>query len=101
MNMITQNEYLEAVRVVNQYLIQQSPIPNLENITSQHKHFISDMDLSFRLHKCLTKRGVMFLEELSGFTETDLFRMRNFGQSCFQELKEVMDENNIHNNWKK
>ena len=96
--MISRIQYLDAVKIVNQYLMEQAP-PALENIPSIYKHRMDDADLSVRVYNCLKDKNIIYLEELSAYTKDDLFFMRNFGQHAFRELKKCMDDNKIFNNW--
>ena len=97
--MITEIQYLEAVKIVNQYLLQQVPKPIIKKSKKSYKIKIVDLDISVRLFNCLLEKKITYLEELSDFTIHDLFWMRNFGHRTFEELKKIMDENKIPYNW--
>ena len=91
--MITEKEYLESVRIVNQYLLQQV---ELRNIPKVH---IVDSNISVRLYNVLKNNGVNFLNELSTYQVSDLMKWRNFGKQTFNELEEVMEYHHIPKGW--
>jgi len=48
---------------------------------------ISDMDLSVRSSKCMAQLNVATIGELCQLAEVDLMKMKNFGQTSLQEIK--------------
>lgn len=49
---------------------------------------IEEMGLSIRALNCLRRAGIKNLGELVQYTESDLMRMKNFGQKSLDEIKE-------------
>jgi DNA-directed RNA polymerase subunit alpha len=48
---------------------------------------IADLDLSVRSSKCMSLLNVQTVGELMQYTESDLLKTKNFGQTSLQELR--------------
>ena len=48
---------------------------------------IADLDLSVRSSKCMSLLNVQTVGELMQYTEADLLKTKNFGQTSLQELR--------------
>ena len=92
--MITEKQYLESVKIVNDYLLQQVTLKKIPNV------FIKDVDMNYRLYNILNTNGITTLNELSKLTSHDLMKFRHFGNKTFQHLEDVMNEHKIPMGWK-
>jgi hypothetical protein len=59
---------------------------NIMNIT------IEEMNLSNRTYNCLKRGGLNTIAEVANKTEDDLFRIRNMGRKCIEEVQEKLEE---------
>lgn len=60
--------------------------------------YVSDLDISVRLYNCFKDWypiQITYLDQLSNYTNKEVFRTRNFGKKTFLELKQLMEEYNI------
>jgi len=48
---------------------------------------IADLDLSIRASKCMVTLGVQTVGDLLRYTEEDLLRMKNFGETSLEEIR--------------
>lgn len=53
---------------------------------------LEDLSLSVRTLICLRNAGLTYASQLSGVSEMDLLRIKNFGRKSVAELKEVLAE---------
>ena len=60
--------------------------------------YVSDLDISVRLYNCFKDWypiQITYLDQISNYTNKEVFRTRNFGKKTFLELKQLMEEYNI------
>ena len=57
---------------------------------------IVDMDMSVRLLNCLKAQEIDCLEDIQYYTEKEISNFTNVGKSSLEELKKVMQENNLY-----
>lgn len=91
--MITEQEYLKSVKIVNEYLLQQVKLKEYKKI------HIVDSDLTIRLYNILKSHGIQYLNELCTMTPHDFMKWRNFGKKTFDEVERVLIEHNLPRNW--
>ncbi len=60
------------------------------------KTSIEDLNLSVRAYNCLKSANINTIAELVSKDETELLKFRNFGRKSLAELKEVIEEKNLH-----
>lgn len=53
---------------------------------------IRDLDISARARHCLIAAGYEYLSELRNVSDGDLLKLRNFNQSCLDEVREAIEE---------
>jgi DNA-directed RNA polymerase alpha subunit len=92
--MITEKQYLESVKIVNEYLLQQTTLKKIPNV------LIEKVDMKYRLYNILKFNGITTLNELSTMTPNDFMKFRHFGNKTFQHLEDVMNEHKIPMGWK-
>ena len=92
-NLITTKQYLESVRIVNDYLNQQVKVKDIPPI------YVYDIDVSVRLYNLFKVHGITTLNQISNMEVTDFMRWRNFGKKTLQELEEITDHYGIPRNW--
>ena len=59
---------------------------------------ISELDLSSRAQNCLEYAGVETVRELVRLSEEELFAIRNFGETSMIEIREKLNEFDLHLN---
>nr|WP_315813946.1 MULTISPECIES: DNA-directed RNA polymerase subunit alpha C-terminal domain-containing protein [unclassified Bradyrhizobium] len=57
---------------------------------------VDELELSVRTSNCLTNGGIVYIGQLVQRTETDLITSPNFGRKSLNEIKEVLDELDLH-----
>ena len=92
--MITEKQYLESVKIVNEYLLQQVTLKKIPTL------LIENVDMKYRLYNILKSNGVTTLNELSTMTPNDFMKFRHFGNKTFQHLEDVMEHHKIPISWK-
>ncbi len=56
---------------------------------------ISDLNLSVRARKCMTKLGIQTVGELLSHTGDELLECKNFGVTSLNEVREKLRELNL------
>lgn len=92
--MITKKQYLESVKIINQYLLEQVSFGDVKKVC------IVDTDISCRLYNSLKSNGVYHLNELSTMTFDEVMNIKQLGKKSLQELEEVMEYHKIPIGWK-
>ena len=57
---------------------------------------IEDLDLTVRSYNCLKRANISTVEELTQKTEEEMGRVRNLGKKSLKEVKEKLQEINLH-----
>lgn len=87
---ITEQEYIVALRIVEQYHKQ---IGLFVKLLPSDK-LLGDCNLSIRTHNCLKGNDMNFskmtLFDLSKYSVSELMEFRNFGKSSLQELVNLL-----------
>jgi DNA-directed RNA polymerase subunit alpha len=91
--LITERQYLESVRIVNEYLLQQT-----DNRKVKRVH-IDKVDISTRLYNILKKVGIEYLNDLGKMELSDFMKWRDFGKKTLEELENVLDLHRIPRTW--
>ncbi|MCA8987274.1 MAG: tetratricopeptide repeat protein [Planctomycetaceae bacterium] len=60
-----------------------------------HESTVSDLDLSVRARKCLSRLGISTIGELVSRSADELLSVRNFGVTSLNEIREKLSERNI------
>lgn len=95
--MITEQEYLKSVKIVNEYLLQQVKVNEFKK--NEKLIHIVDSDISVRLYNCLKLNGIQYLNEISKMEPNDLMRFRNFGRQTLNHLEETMRHHGLYMSW--
>lgn len=91
--LITERQYLESVRIVNEYLLQQTDKSKVKRI------HIDKVDISTRLYNLLKNHNVKYLNELGKMEISDFMKWRDFGRKTLEELENVLDLYRIPRSW--
>ena len=51
---------------------------------------VEEVEMSVRLRNCLKNKDIKTLNELSAYTDRDLFKTRSFGRKSFNELQSIL-----------
>lgn len=84
-------------------------LPQIEQVITKKilpQDSIDELDLSIRSYNCLTRAGIMTIEDLTNRTEEDMIKVRNLGKKSLEEvvaalakygytLKDDEDETNV------
>lgn len=57
---------------------------------------VKELGLSVRVANCLQKARIRYIGELVQRTETDLFKIKNFGRKTIKEIREILAELVLH-----
>jgi DNA-directed RNA polymerase subunit alpha len=57
---------------------------------------LNDFELSVRSRNCLVQLGMHTLQDLTQISEPELLASRNFGETSLKEIRELLDEHNLH-----
>jgi len=92
-NLITTKQYLESVRIVNDYLNQQVKVKDIPPI------YVRDIDVSVRLYNLFMEHGIKTLNQISNMDLSEFMKWRNCGRKTLKELEEITDYYGIPRNW--
>ena len=91
--LITERQYLESVRIVNEYLLQQTDKSKVKRI------HIDKVDITTRLYNLLKRHSVEYLNDVVKMELSDFMKWRDFGKKTLQELEDVLDLYRIPRSW--
>jgi DNA-directed RNA polymerase subunit alpha len=91
--LITERQYLESVRIVNEYLLQQTDKSKVKRI------HIDKVDITTRLYNLLKRHSVEYLNDVGKMELSDFMKWRDFGKKTLQELEDVLDLYRIPRSW--
>ena len=91
--LITERQYLESVRIVNEYLLQQTDKTKVKRI------HIDKVDISTRLYNLLSRHSIEYLNDLGKMELSDFMKWRDFGRQTLEELENVLDLYRIPRSW--
>jgi DNA-directed RNA polymerase subunit alpha len=91
--LITERQYLESVRIVNEYLLQQTDKSKVKRI------HIDKVDISTRLYNLLSRHSIEYLNDLGKMELSDFMKWRDFGKKTLEELENVLDLYRIPRSW--
>lgn len=91
--LISEREYLESVRIVNEYLLQQTSKVKVKRL------HIGEVDLSTRLYNLLSRHSIEYLNDLGKMDISDFMKWRDFGKKTLEELSNVLDQHRIPRTW--
>lgn len=97
---ITEKEYLGAVELAKQYLLQIEKEIDLMTQTNDEYFITLERDLSMRLVHCIKANCSALnidykrlkLSDISGFTIEDLLQFRNMGKKSLDELEYELEK---------
>jgi DNA-directed RNA polymerase subunit alpha len=91
--LITERQYLESVRIVNEYLLQQTDKRKVK------RFHIDNVDISVRLYNLLKGYNIEYLNDLGKMEVSDFMKWRNCGRRTLQEIEDVLDLHRIPRTW--
>jgi DNA-directed RNA polymerase alpha subunit len=93
--MITQEQYHEALKIVNDYLYQSKGLTTIVTEITEPQFPINDIPrkyLTYRAYNVLKEKlKIHFLSQLEGRTKSDLFKYRSLGHKTFDDIKSCCD----------
>lgn len=88
--MITEPQYLDALKTVRDYLRQiKAEIDGQKVVTIDR---IRDQDLSIRLSERLILNGIGTVEDLAKHTKKDLLKIRGLGKKSIIEVEDLLEK---------
>jgi DNA-directed RNA polymerase subunit alpha len=73
----------------------EEPDENKQDILEKLEASIETLDLGARASNCLSAEGIRFIKDLVFHTENDLLKIRNFGKTSLNEIKEKLQKLNL------
>lgn len=67
-----------------------SDCPLMEKKYTRNPINLDDLDLTVRTYNCLKRHGVETVEQLKNMSDEELYKVRNLGQRCIDEIKEKL-----------
>jgi DNA-directed RNA polymerase alpha subunit len=93
--LITTKQYLESVRIVNEYLNQQVKVKDKDIPPI----YVCDIDVSVRLYNLFKTHGITTLNQISDMEVIDFMSWKNFGRKTLEELEGITDYHGIPRTW--
>ncbi len=76
------------------YLAERNALFQKKYVTFNRKmlHRVDTLDFSIRTLNCFKNNDIVYIGDLITKTEKEIFDLRNFGKTCFDETKKILSE---------